>query len=186
MPETDLAHVAHRPEGRGSGGVGTSASPSTVIRSTRLREIRAWLEVGRTIDPPHSYAYEAASDLLAALDTAQFKLALRGEIMEEQDGIRVENEERIEWLESKLDAAKEKIAVLEAVDINRLKAERARLREALKPFAKYADALDRHPTYFDDSCLIGPRNYPRGNSNPTVGDVRKARAAMAADKEPTP
>ena len=60
-----------------------------------------------------------------------------------------------------------------------LVAERARLREALRPFAEFADRFGDHAR--EDNWVL-TRN-PSGKGNLTMGDVRHARSALA-EKEP--
>ena len=62
-------------------------------------------------------------------------------------------------------------------DVAALEEENKRLREALKPFANYAETLDANK--HSDDLHIG--YYYR--TSPTVGDCRKARAALSEKGE---
>lgn len=53
-----------------------------------------------------------------------------------------------------------------------LEAQCGRLREALRPFAEYADVLDRF-SLLDETSLVAV-----GSVRPTAGDCRKAREAL--------
>jgi hypothetical protein len=61
-------------------------------------------------------------------------------------------------------------------DVASLEEENKRMREALKPFARYAETLDANK--HSDDLHIG--YYYR--TSPTVGDCRKARASLSGDK----
>jgi len=61
-------------------------------------------------------------------------------------------------------------------DIAELRAENARLRDALKPFADYAELLDEWNVPNDATVRYSP-TFP-GDNRPTAGDCRKARSAI--------
>lgn len=68
-----------------------------------------------------------------------------------------------------------------AWDMNAKKnAEIKRLREALEPFARYADNFDNHE-YGDPSrpLLHKDDDHPLDRYGPTIGELRQARAALS-------
>ncbi len=58
--------------------------------------------------------------------------------------------------------------------------ENARLRTALEPFAKSANAFDQLKHFKPEECFVyGGQSRPDGNVGAiTVGDLRRARAAL--------
>ena len=75
--------------------------------------------------------------------------------------------------------------VEEAVDSYReltaLKTENERLREALKPFARYAEDLDHSGLLGRCPLVARPQRLAR-YGDVTVGDLRRARAALDREK----
>ncbi len=81
-----------------------------------------------------------------------------------------------EYDEGKINDAREKAAN----EIKRLRAENERLRAALEPFAKSANAFDQLKHFKPEECFVyGGQSRPDGNVGAiTVGDLRRASAAL--------
>ena len=64
-------------------------------------------------------------------------------------------------------------------ELTRLRAENSRLREALEPFARWANQMDSPPNWVPDGCPIIAS--PGDISDFCVGMLRRARAALAGE-----
>ena len=66
-------------------------------------------------------------------------------------------------------------------EVSRLRAENARIRAALEPFARWANQMDSPPNWVPDGCPIIAS--PGDISDFCVGMLRRARAALAGKEQ---
>ena len=107
-----------------------------------------------------------------------------GRILEDAPGAIVAaalaERKRAEAAEAKIEEWKA-MALAYQLDKEEAEAEVARLREALQPFADYADRADE--IGFSDALSIRVHPNAAPHNRPTVGDCRKARQALAQQEK---